>query len=389
MKRTISKTVIIVLCLSLGGCGAIGKIFGKKDEVKPLKPNPLPVIKESVAFKRWWTYDIGGDKQAGLRPAVDGDMVFIANPDGRVAALDLKSGRLQWRKDLDMRISGGVGTGMGLVMVGSLNGRVVALNRKDGSEVWRAPVSSEVMAPPEAAGGIVVVRTVDGAVTGLSATKGEERWKVTHEVPSLTLRGSGPPLIYQGVAVVGYADGKLGAIQMSDGAVLWQVPVSRPSGTNEVERMIDVDAKPLLRDDQLFTVAYHGDLTAYSLRINQVMWSKKMSSHTDISADADNVYVSDSNGRVHALDRATGAEVWVQDKLLRRRLSGPTVDGEYVLVGDYEGYLHVMDKEDGKLVGRDHFGDQISLEPLIAGGRILVMTEGGRLSSVSVTPAGS
>ena len=383
------RVTIILLSLMLAGCGTFGKIFGKKDEVKPLKPNPLPTITESVAFKHWWSFDVGGDKQAGLRPAVDGDMVFIANPGGRVVALDLQSGRLRWSKDLNVRISGGVGTGAGLVMVGSLNGRVVALNRKDGSESWRATVSSEVMAPPVANGGIVVVRTIDGAVTGLSTTKGEVKWRVTHEVPSLTLRGSGPPLIYQGVAVAGFADGKLAAIRMSNGAVLWQVPVSHPSGTNEVERMIDVDAKPLLRDDQLFAVAYHGDLTAYSLRINQVMWSKKMSSHTDIAADEDNVYVSDSNGRVHALDRATGSEVWVQDQLLRRSLSGPTVVGDDILVGDYEGYLHVLDKSNGKLIGRDHFGDQIALEPLIAGDRILVMTEGGRLSSVSVTPAGS
>lgn len=379
------RIVIAVLIVALAGCSVINRIRGKTgDEVAPLKPNPVPTFTETVKVDRSWSFDIGGDSQAGLRAAVDGDSVFLANPDGRVVALGLDRGRRQWSTKLDITISGGVGTGEGLVMVGGLDGRVVALDRRDGSEVWRATVSSEVMAPPEATGGIAVVRTIDGTVTGLSTGLGETEWTVPHEVPSLTLRGSGPPLLYQGVAVMGFSDGKLGAIRLSDGAMLWQVPVSRPSGTNEVERMIDVDAMPVLSGSELFAVAYHGSVTAYSLGVNQVMWSKDISSYTDISVDQNNLYISDSNGRVHALDRETGAEVWIQDRMLRRRLSGPAVLGQYVLVGDYEGYLYVLNKSDGTLAGRMHFGSQIARQPLVVGNRVLVLTEDGRLNDISV-----
>ena len=379
------KMVILILSVTLAACSVINKIRGKNDEVAPLKPNPVPTFTATASVERSWSFDIGGDRQAGLRAAVDGDSVFLANPNGRVVALGLDKGKMRWSTKLDISISGGVGTGEGLVMVGGLNGDVVALDRRDGSQVWRAKVSSEVMAPPEAAGGIAVVRTIDGAVTGLSTGLGESEWTVRHEVPSLTLRGSGPPLLYQGVAVMGFADGKLGAVRMSDGAMLWQVPVSRPTGTNEVERMIDVDAMPVLSGNELFAVAYHGSVTAYSLGVNQVMWSKEMSSHTDFAVDQDNLYISDSGGRVHALDRKTGADVWVQERMLRRRLSGAAVMGSYVLVGDYEGYLYVLNKSDGTLAGRSHFGSQIAQQPLVLGDRALVLTEDGRLNDISIT----
>lgn len=382
------RIVVAVLSLVIASCGVIDKMRGKDKEVEPLKPNPLPVFTREVDLQRAWHFDAGSGKSMGIRPALGGSAVYVANADGGVAAIDLEKGRPQWKQHLDVQISGGVGTGEGLVMVGGLDGEVVALDARDGSQVWQASVSSEVMAPPEASAGTVVVRTIDGGVSGLSATSGEAEWNVRHEVPNLTLRGSGPPLAVQDVAVMGFADGRLGAIDMHNGALLWQQEVARPSGANEVERMTDVDATPVLDGKELYAAAYHGNVTAYRLDVNQLMWRKEISTYTDISIDATKLYVSDSNGRIHALDRQTGREAWVQEELLRRQPSGPAVIGQYVVVGDFEGYLHVMDKADGHIVGRGRFGNRISLQPLIRDNHILVLSEDGQLSSLSIVAGG-
>lgn len=382
------KIAIAVISLLVTACGIVDKIRGKDDELKPLEPNPVPAITQEVTLQRAWSFNVGGGKQVGLRPAMGANAVFIANPGGGVAAVDFESGSVEWRTRLDMTITGGVGTGEGLVMVGGLDGEVVALDIREGYVVWRRSVRSEVMAPPKAEAGIVVVRTIDGGVTGLSTTSGEIRWNLRHDVPSLTLRGSSPPLIDRGVAVMGFADGKLAAINIASGAIVWEVSVSRPSGTNELERMIDVDAAPVLRGNVLYAVSFQGNITAYALGANQVMWSRKISSHTDFAIDADSLYVSDSTGRVHALNRSNGRELWVEERLLRRRLSGSAVVGDYVVVGDYEGYLHIMDKSDGRLVGRGKMGDRIATQPLVRNNRIVVMTEDGTLQAVSITDVG-
>lgn len=378
------KIAVAVLALLVTSCGIIDKIRGKDDELELLKPNPLPDITREVSLDRSWSFGIGG-QQAGLRPALGASTVYVANNRGGVAAVGLESGRVEWRESLDVSVSGGVGTGEGLVMVGGLDGEVVALDRRDGSEAWRSRVGSEVIAPPRAASGVVVVRTIDGGVAGLSTTSGEPQWSLTRDEPSLTLRGASPPLLDQGVAVLGFADGYLVAVEAADGAILWEVPVSRPSGTNEVDRMIDVDAEPLRLGDVLYAVSFQGSLAAYALGANQTKWTKEVSSHTDIAADAGTVYVSDSLGRVHALSAETGEAIWVQDQLLRRRLSGPAIAGDYIVVGDYEGYLHVLNRSDGRLVGRRDLGDQIAVQPLVRGGRIFVLTEAGRLSAVTIS----
>lgn len=379
------KILVALISVALGGCGIIDRIRGKDDELAPLKPNPLPTISEEVSVERDWTFNIGGGNQSGIRPAAGSDVVFVASPEGRVAAVDLDSGSARWRTRLDMEISGGVGTGEGLVMVGGLDGQVAALQRGDGAEVWRARVASEVLAPPGATAGTAVVRTIDGGVAGLSTATGEEKWTLRGDEPSLTLRGISPPLLDQEVAVLGYSDGKIAAVNVTNGATLWEAPVARPSGTNEVERMVDVDAAPMLIGNVLYAVAFQGGITAFELGGNRAMWRSEVSSHADLAADADNLYVSDDLARVHALDRFTGDEVWVQEELLRRRLSAPAVVGDYVVAGDYKGYLHVMRKSDGRLVGRRKFSDRITAQPLVRDGRVLVMTRDGRLSAVSIT----
>jgi len=382
------KTLVILCSATLAGCGLIDRIRGKDDELEPLKPNPLPEISQQVTVDREWSFGIGGSDQSGLRPALGPGAVFVANPNGSVAAVDADNGKRRWRADVDIEISGGVGVGEGLVMVGGLDGQVVALDQRDGSEVWRARVGSEVLAPPKATAGVAVVRTIDGGVTGLSTTSGEEQWKLQRDEPSLTLRGSSPPLIDQGVAVLGYSDGRMAAVNVTTGATLWEVTVARPSGTNEVERMIDIDAAPMLIGNVLYAVSFQGSMTAYALGANRTMWSREVSSYADFAADADNLYISDPMGRVHALDRSTGEEKWVQDRLLRRGLSGPAVAGDYVVVGDYQGYLHVMDKSDGSLLGRRGFSERIPVQPLVRGGRILIMNEEGRLSAVTIKADG-
>lgn len=374
------RNLLIVACGALlAGCG----LFGKDSELKPLEPNPLPDIASQVSVERHWQYRIGGD-QSGLRPALAAGRVFIANPDGQVVALNVQDGNRQWRTRLDIRISGGVGVGEGLVMLGGLDGTVVALDSRDGSEVWRTRVDSEVLAAPGASAGIAVVRTIDGGVTGLSTASGERRWNMQRDEPSLTLRGDSPPLLDQGVAVLGFSDGKLAAVNVTTGATLWELPVARPSGTNEVERMIDVDASPLLVGNMLYAAAFQGNITAFELGANQVRWRQDVSTYADFAVDQEQVYIADSLGRVHALDRMTGERNWVQEKLLRRRLSGPAAVGERLVVGDYQGYLHVMDSASGELIGRRDFGDRIATQPLVRGQRLLVMTEDGSLNAVTI-----
>lgn len=378
------KIIFLFVCVFISACGVVDK-FRKNDVDPALLPNPLTSIEEEVVIDRQWSSSIGGGgKEIYLHPAIAATTVFIASPSGQVANVDLTTGKTIWRTSLDISVSGGVGAHEGLVLLGGLEGEVVALDQRDGSVVWSTTVSSEVLATPVADQGVAIVRSIDGVLTGLSTINGEKLWKFSREVPSLTLRGESPPIIQQGVALVGSADGRLVALDVSSGAVLWNVPVSRASGTNEVERMIDVDSRPLLVGSVLYAGSFQGNVTAFALGANRILWTKEASTHTDLAADGQNLYVSTSNGEVRAFDRLSGEQLWFQDALLRRELSGPAVIGEYLVVGDFDGYLHVLDKKDGRLVGRSALGGRIAIKPLITQNQILVFTQSGNLRLLSL-----
>jgi outer membrane protein assembly factor BamB len=77
-----------------------------------------------------------------------------------------------------------------------------------------------------------------------------------------------------------------------------------------------------------------------------------MSSYTDCAVDAYRIYLTDADGQVWALNRRNGATLWRQDKLLRRSVTGPVLYGSHVVVADFDGFVHWLSREDGKLESR-------------------------------------
>ena len=91
---------------------------------------------------------------------------------------------------------------------------------------------------------------------------------------------------------------------------------------------------------------------AANLREGSVALSRDISSYAGLALDEKNIYVTDDVGQVYAFDQRTGANVWRQDKLRGRGVSGPMhIDGR-LAVGDAEGYVHYLAVDDGSLLAR-------------------------------------
>ncbi len=379
------RILILFMLTSLAACGSPFKGGGAGKEPQP---EPLPEIDMSVTLDRGWSFDIGAGLDEGgqhLTPAVDGEQVYTADPEGRISAAGLSDGKRRWSTKLDAVISGGVGAGDGLVLLGTSKGVIHALDARDGKELWNSRVSSEVLTPPVAAQGVVVARAGDGRIYGLSTVDGTPQWSFRRSVPSLSLRGAGTPSLYKQVVVLGFASGKIVAAEVETGRIIWDVNVTQPRGRNEVERLVDIDARPVLAGSVIYVAAYQGRVTALALGSRRILWARDISTYNDLSVDEANIYISDEHDTVYALDRLTGATVWKQESLKRRRLSPPMAKGSYVFVGDKEGYLHVLSKSDGRLVGRSRLKDGAVIgAPIPQGSQLLVLTQGGRLTSLTV-----
>ena len=382
-----SRHLLVLGFLLITGCSTITGWFSD-DEFDPREPVELEKITEQVKLKSRWSRGVGDGQGEGLlkiNPILVGDSLYAASAEGRVMSVDPESGRVRWKQDLDLALSGGVGHHGNSVFVGASEGLVMRLDAASGSEIWRAPVSGEVLSAPQGDGRYVVAQTYDGKLMGFDYETGEVRWTYTSDVPVLTLRGTGTPMILGDNAIAGFADGKVVAINLRSGNVAWEVRVAIPQGRSEIERIVDIDGSMAVQSNELYVASYQGRLAAIDTRSGRRLWQRNVSSVSGVGVGFGNVYVADDDGTVSAFLRNGQGVRWQNIDLGFRDLSRPTPVSSYVAVVDFEGYLHLLSQVDGEIVGRtkvDSSGARADM--LTRGNRLFVFTNDGALKAYDV-----
>ena len=370
-------------CLILGLSAAV--MVGCSSSKKELPPAELEKFSAEVELDRIWKRNVGvgqGDLYNNLTPALDGLTLYAADANGRVVALERETGKEKWEVKLKEPLSGAVGAGGGLVLVGTLDGQVITLDEADGSEKWRAQVSSEVLAAPQTNGDVVVVQTQDDKLVALDISNGERRWIYESTLPVLTVRGHSEPLVDVRQVFAGLASGKVVALSAETGIPMWEQRVAQPTGRSELERMVDIDGRLLLDDQTLYVVSYQGNVAALDAQSGRPLWQHAASSYVGPGAGFGSVYISEADGTVQALDAGSATELWSTEALARRQLTAPVAFSNFVAVGDFEGYLHLLGQTDGRMAGRVRVdGDGLRAAPLTVGDLLFVYGNSGDLAA--------
>ncbi len=373
---------LLLVLLSISGCSTIKGWFGK-DKTGP-QPTPLVEFHATKKFVERWHSKVGDSGGHALQPALTADAVYGVSAKGEITRLDRKTGREVWHVNSKMPVSAGVGVGDGLVLVGSDKGEVEAFG-EDGKLRWKQFVSSEVLSIPQVADGLVVVRTGDGRITALNETDGKQRWSYDHTLPSLIVRSHAGVTVHRGVAYVGFAGGKLVAIRLADGSEVWENTVSQPRGNTELERISDITSNPMVSDNQVCAIAFQGRMACYDADQGSPLWTREIASNKGLFVLRKNIYLTDSQGMVMALDKDSGSTVWKNVDLLLRDVSMPFAQNDVVVVGDYEGYLHGLSRADGHLVARIRLdGNTSDVMPVEMDNGMLLQTQSGIIYSLSV-----
>lgn len=314
-------------------------------------------------------------------PAYYGEQVYVVDDRLRgVTAWNYQNRDRLWSTEFEQKIAAGVSVDETRVLVVSDNAELLSLNRQNGELLWQAQLTSEVVTPPVSNGEVIVITTTDGKLLGLDANNGQQKWMIEHEVPALSLRGNSLPLIIGDMVVKGFADGRMTAVETNTGYELWETPVGLARGRSELDRIIDADSNPVADGGVIFASAYQGRVVAIGQNSGEVLWSRTLSSYSDIALDLFNIYLSDDQDTVWALDRRTGATYWKQDALNARRITAPAVVGDYLVVADFEGYLHWMDRDDGSFVARSRPSKTMTSSPLrVIDDQLHLMTDEGEL----------
>lgn len=384
---------VAMLGVALSGCSTVkGWFAGKDAEAKKLQePAELVKFEPTVKVDKLWTVNLGkGEDRIGVRqgPAVADGRVYAAAITGGVHAIDLQSGKKVWtyepakeKKKPKLRLSGGPGVGEGLVVIGTLDGQVIALDANDGSEKWRAKVPGEVISAPAIGQGMVYVRSNDGRITAFDVGNGTQRWFNPRELPALTVRGNAPIVPGPGVLFIGNDDGSISALAANDGRTLWDQVVGNPEGRTELDRMADVDGAPVLEGSTLYASSFKNQTMAIEGPTGRPLWARDHGGAGGVVLSSSYAIVTDNQGGVFGLDKQSGTASWSQTGLARRQLTGPALQGDYVVVGDFDGYVHWLQQSDGAMAARAKTGGTVKAQPIVADGVVLVQNVEGKLTA--------
>lgn len=384
-RAVLRRLAPAVLLATLTACSTVQSLNPFASAPSGPKMAELPPLKPAVQAAVAWRESVArAAVDYRFQPAVVGGSVYAAGSKGDVVRVD--AGQTRWKVNLGTPLSAGVGSDGRMLAVATAKGEVIALDAENGKELWRARVSSEVLAPPALGEGLVVVRSVDSRLFAFDAADGKRRWVYQRQTPSLLVRSFAPPMIDGKYVFSGFPGGKLVAVTINNGAQAWEGTVAQPKGVTELDRVADITSPPVVAGRLICAVAFQGRVSCFDLGNGNLAWARDLSSAAGMAADARTVFVTDDKGAVHALDLASGASLWKQDKLFLRQVSGPAVAGRQVAVGDVQGFVHLLSREDGAFVGRVATdGSAIGTAPLVAGGNALVVqTAAGGLFAIEV-----
>lgn len=379
-----ASLVLSLAAILAAGCSTMERInpvnwFSSAPKVKPAE---LEAINPSAALAVLWQENVGSSGGYVLTPAVVGTSVYAAAQDGTLARYD--NGSQVWRINAGQPISGGVGADANMVAVATAKGGVLAFD-KSGKALWSARVTSEVLAAPQIAEGLVLVRSGDNRIFALDVADGKRKWVYQRSTPALSLRSNVGVTVAGKAALAGFPGGKLVAIALNNGAAIWEATVALPKGATELERVSDVTSAPVVAGNEVCAAAYQGRVACFDLSSGNHLWSRDMSSAAGIDVDERNVYIADDKGAVHALDRANGATLWKQDRLFMRQVSRPIALGSHVAVGDFQGVVHLLRRDNGTFAARlitDSSGIAAESQRIERG--FLIQTRNGGLYALKV-----
>lgn len=379
--RITSLGLTLASLLALSACSSLDKLNPFSSSAKKDVPLPTLTVNESVAIQ--WRAGVGTAGEYTLSPAVIGGSVFAAARDGTLARFD--NGAQAWRISAGTVVSGGVGSDGKLVVVGTPKAEVLAFDAATGAALWRARAGSEVLAPPVVAEGVVLVRSGDSRIVALEARDGKRRWIYQRTTPPLSLRSAVGVRLVGDRVLAGFPGGKMVSLNVVTGAVVWEGTVALPKGATELERVTDVTSEPVASGGTVCSIAYQGKLACFEAGNGNALWTRDLASSYGLEMDAKAVFVTDENGLIDALDRASGASLWRQEQLKGRDIGRPVSLGDRLAVADRQGYVHFLRKNDGQLVGRTQLNGSSIRAPLVSdGARVITQSIDGDLVALTV-----
>ncbi len=346
-----NKLLSLILILSISSCSSIA--FWQSDELDPDEPRELEDFNERFQFVENWEIKFKGEnKLNNFEPAFSGSSLFFADKKGNVSNIDIQSGEIIWESELDSTISAGIVAGFGRLFLSDDKGNLICLDQNDGSIQWKSFAGGEVLANVGVDAGLVVVKTASGFLNAFNIETGSEEWSYRSVAPNLTVRGSSSPVINENIVYATFDNGRIGAFNLKTGLPIWDGAISFTEGVSELDNLIDADSSPILEGNRIYTVNFQGNLSVFDAAQRRAVWESKESSFYEPFILRGVLGIVSADSKISTYSSRTFEDSWKLEEYALRELSNPETHKGYILVGDFEGYIHAIDPLTGITVAR-------------------------------------
>ncbi len=376
----IASLLITLLGSTLTGCG---------NKSNDIPPKPLVEFKPNVEVNYVWDRSIGngngGQVDLTLTPVSFNNIIYTTSFDGYMSAVNAQTGKLLWSTNTDLKLSSAANVSGQYVVAGSLCGTIIALDRNTGKILWKNVLPSSLFSKPTIVDNVIYVQTHDGSLSAYAISDGQQLWTQSTPIPDVMLIGNSSPILYQDLVIAGTSSGSLWGLKADSGEKQWDNPIALPQSGSPAQQMVDITATPIIDNDKLYVATFQGNLISFNTKLGSMNWQKKASIYRNLVLNNEALFAVDSKGNITAYNTKTGDTLWQAIELEGRKPSAPLYIDGFIVVGDYEGYIHILNAKTGKYLNRVQVGgDGINAQPIAVGKTIVVQTNNGTLAAIDL-----
>ena len=352
--------------------------------------------------KQSWSADAGtGSGSTGrltASPVVYDGRVYTLDAAARVTAISVSGGATVWRQVLvpdteqggflSFGSDGKGGFGGGLAVDGGRLyaatgfGVVVALDPKSGKKLWEKNLGAPIRASPTAAAERVFVVTANGRFFALAGTDGSELWSSRGLPEQASLISNPSPAVDGDIVVVPFTSGELVAIRISDGQTVWTESLTR-TRTSVAMGVLSDAGRPAIDGGTVFAVGHGGRMIATQLRTGERLWSLSVPGTQTPWVAGETIFVVDTAGQLIAVNRRDGKVLWTTKLAGSNTWSGPTLAGGMLWLASNQGALVGVDATTGRVASQQSVGSPVFIAPVVAQGRMYILTDSARLIALN------
>ncbi len=298
----------------------------------------------------------GEEDFLGGNIAFGGDALIATTWRGQVVSFDAATGKTRWQRSVKLPIKSAPVIKEGRIFFVTTDNRLYALDAQDGHTLWmHAGIAQTTSifsaAAPAATETQVVVLYSSGEIYALDARNGSVKWSDAIEsrnhsrLSGTSLSGTATPVIYKGRVYASTFDGSLSAFDLATGHRVWVLDIASLHA-------------PMVAGEFLFTLSSEQELVCIHTPEGKIKWTVALPAHTD------------------------GSSFWGDSKGERIFWSGPVLAGGKLFVTGSRGSMTILSPESGKAEGNVAIPNETFLPPVVAGGTMYLLNNGGELGAV-------